>query len=148
MNSVQIPEIPTKFNPFFCLSHPPTEAKKIMALPYLSLINNADIEYLYESVMAGIPEEAMATLGEKVISVEDLLLLPRKSSIELCGKGVYIDFIITNGELYVCIVSATGKYGVLQRWGDYRKGTCDREYTMHSTMVPANIQKINLRALA
>jgi hypothetical protein len=120
------------------------------------IINNADEDWLVETVLCGIPDSTKLVFGKDGFNASDIVSLPRLAASDGCHKGIYIDVVAnsatgllgSNVQLYVG--SAAGKYGIAQRWACYISAGRGKTPVsgLHNQAIFNNLQNLNIRALA
>jgi hypothetical protein len=116
---------------------------------FAQLLERVEEDFLVESILHGVPTSTKLILGKPQFTLQDLKTLPRLSNSELTEQGIYID-VVENGDnvndwrLYVG--SASGQFGVAQRWCTYLEARTDG--THHSKEIKKPGRTINLRCIA
>ncbi|EUC32906.1 hypothetical protein COCCADRAFT_37255 [Bipolaris zeicola 26-R-13] len=134
----------------------PREAKKTTWKPMVSglltLMCRASEDFLLENLLSGIDNSVRFTLGNLDFTLDDLVNLPRWSVTKNLEKGVYVDILHIKEELeqirQLYVGSATGKFGIAQRWYQYLQRRVKHEYGRHSKAILKPNLTVCLRGLA
>jgi hypothetical protein len=116
---------------------------------FAALLRRGDEDFLVESILRGVPDSIKLVLGKEHFTLEELKSLPRLSNSELTEHGVYVDVIENGGtvsEWMLYVGSATGQFGVAQRWYTYLGSGVDG--THHAKEVQKPGRTTNLRCIA
>ena len=120
---------------------------------FAQLLNQADEDYIVQSILEGVPISTKLILGKKHLTPEDLISLPRLSDSKLSEHGAYIDIVcveISPGvyEWRIYVGSATGQFGLLQRWNDYLVLKNKTSKIRHEQIIRKPGSVMNIRCVA
>lgn len=122
---------------------------KLFTNSFGALLFQADLDWLVDCLIAGIPESTMLAFADPEFSIKNLLQLPRLSDGALSEQSVYLDCLeydpLEDEDYRLYVGSATGQFGCLQRWHSYFKGKCT---TRHGKESSAEGRTMNLRCVA
>jgi hypothetical protein len=123
----------------------------ILTNGFAQLLERTKDDFLVESILHGVPTSTKLILGKPQFTLQDLKTLPCLSNSELTEQGIYIDVVeignndnVNDWRLYVG--SASGQFGVAQRWHTYLEARPEK--TRHAREIKKPGRTINLRCIA
>jgi len=113
---------------------------------FACLLVRADVDWLFEKIMSGIPDHVQIILGKIDLQPRDLLGLRRWSTEEIRLPGCYVDIVQLARGWALYVGSATSERGILGRWNQY--ASARNTSGTHLQAAYALTSRMNFRALA